>query len=82
MEECFLTFTSSFSNVSARSTVSPYPWSILDFCRDLSTTSCRRQQLFGYLNLEDFDYSMVLIHTFIQCSARRIDSKLRPIVTG
>jgi hypothetical protein len=36
---------SSSSNASARSTVSPYPWSISDFCRDLSTTSCSRQQL-------------------------------------
>jgi hypothetical protein len=29
--------------------VSPYPWSVSDFCRDLSTTSCSRQQLlYGY----------------------------------
>jgi hypothetical protein len=83
MAECFLALTSSFSNVSARSTVSPYPWSILDFSRDLSTTSCRRQQLlFGYSNLEDFDYSMVLLHTFIHCSVRRIDSKLWATVPG
>jgi hypothetical protein len=40
---------SSFSRVSARSTVSPYPWSMSDFCRDLSMTSCTRQQLLlGY----------------------------------
>jgi hypothetical protein len=43
MAECFLALLSYFSNVSARSTVSPYPWSISDLCRDLSTTSCRRQ---------------------------------------
>jgi hypothetical protein len=49
MAECFLALASSFSNVSARSTVSPYPWSMSDFCRDLSTTSCTRQQLLlGY----------------------------------
>jgi hypothetical protein len=24
--------------------VLPYPWSMSDFCRDLSTTSCTRQQ--------------------------------------
>jgi hypothetical protein len=49
MAECFLALASSFSNVSARSTVSPNPWSISDFCRDLSLTSCRRQQLLlGY----------------------------------
>jgi hypothetical protein len=49
MAECFLALLSSFSNDSARSTVSPYPWSILDFCRDLSTTSCSRQHpLLGY----------------------------------
>jgi hypothetical protein len=43
MAECFLALLSSFSNDSARSTVSPYPRSISDFCRDLSTTSCTRQ---------------------------------------
>jgi hypothetical protein len=48
MAECFLAFVSSFSTVSARSTVSPKPWSISDFCRDLSTTSYRRQQLLRY----------------------------------
>jgi hypothetical protein len=32
-----------------RSTVLPNPWSISDFCRDLSTTSCRRQQLLEYV---------------------------------
>jgi hypothetical protein len=49
MAECFLALVSSFSKVSTRSTVSPYPWSMLDFCRDLSTTSCTRQQLLlGY----------------------------------
>jgi hypothetical protein len=49
MEECFLAFASSPSNASARSTVSPYPWSISDFCRDLTTTSYSGQQLlFGY----------------------------------
>jgi hypothetical protein len=26
MAECFLALLSSFSNASARSTVSPYPW--------------------------------------------------------
>jgi hypothetical protein len=57
MAECFLALVSSFSNVSARSTVSPNPWSISNFCRDLSTTSCRRQQLFGYSHPKDFDYS-------------------------
>jgi hypothetical protein len=35
---------SSFSSASARSTLLPYSWSISDFCRDLSTTSCTRQQ--------------------------------------
>jgi hypothetical protein len=44
MVECFLALLSSFSSDSARSTVSPYPWSMSDFCRGLSTTSCRRQQ--------------------------------------
>jgi hypothetical protein len=44
MVECFLALLSSFSSDSARSTVSPYPWSMSDFCRDLSTTSCTRQQ--------------------------------------
>jgi hypothetical protein len=74
---------SSFSNVSAQSTVSPYPWSILDFCRDLSTTSCRRQSLlFGYSSLAEFDYSKVLLRTFIHCSAQRIDYKLGATVTG
>jgi hypothetical protein len=48
MVECFLALASSFSKASARSTVSPNLWSILDFCRDLSTTSCRRQQLLEY----------------------------------
>jgi hypothetical protein len=49
MAECFLAFASSSSNASARSTVSPYPWSISDFYRDLSTTSCSRQLLLlGY----------------------------------
>jgi hypothetical protein len=33
-----------FLQSSARSTVSPNPWSISDFYRDLSTTSYRRQQ--------------------------------------
>jgi hypothetical protein len=49
MAECFLALASSLSKVSARSTVSPYRWSMSDFCRDLSTTSCARQQLsLGY----------------------------------
>jgi hypothetical protein len=37
---CFRDFTSCSSNVSARSTASPYSWSISDFRRDLSATSC------------------------------------------
>jgi hypothetical protein len=45
MAECFLALASSFSKVSARSTVSPYPWSMSNFCRDLSATSRTRQQL-------------------------------------
>jgi hypothetical protein len=44
MAECFLALLSSFSSDSARSTVSPYPWSMSDFCQDLSMTSCTRQQ--------------------------------------
>jgi hypothetical protein len=49
MAECFQALASPSSSASARSTVSPYPWSISDFCRDLSTTSCSRQQLLlGY----------------------------------
>jgi hypothetical protein len=49
MAECFLALASSFSKVSARSTISPYPWSMSNFCRDLSQTSCTRQQLLlGY----------------------------------
>jgi hypothetical protein len=44
MVECFLALLSSFSSTSARSTVSPYPWSISNFCQNLSTTSCTRQQ--------------------------------------
>jgi hypothetical protein len=76
MAECFLALLSSFSNDSARSTVSPYPWSISDFCRDLSTTSCTRQQLLlGYSILAEFDYSRVPSRTFIHCSVRRIVSK-------
>jgi hypothetical protein len=82
MVEFFLALASSFSNFSARSTVSPNPWSISDFCRDLSTTSCRRQQSLGYSRPEDFDYSRVLIHTFIYCSARCINSKLRATIVG
>jgi hypothetical protein len=83
MAECFLASLSSFSNVSARSTVSPYPRSILDFCRDLSTTSCTRQQLLlGYSVLLEFDYSRVPSRTFIHCSALRINSKLRATVAG
>jgi hypothetical protein len=45
MTECFRAFTSCSSKASARSTASPYPWSMPDFCRDLSATSCSRQQL-------------------------------------
>jgi hypothetical protein len=52
MAECFLALASSFSSDSTRSTASPYPWSISDFCRDLSTTFCSRQHLLlGYLAL-------------------------------
>jgi hypothetical protein len=40
---------SSFSSTSGRSTVSPYPWSMPDFCRDLSMTSCTRQQSTQFL---------------------------------
>jgi hypothetical protein len=62
MAECFLALESSCSNAAARSTVSPYPWSISDFCRDLSTTSCSRQQLLlGYSALMTVDYSRALI---------------------
>jgi hypothetical protein len=82
MAECFLALASSFSNASARSTVSPNPWSISDFYWDLSATSCIRQQPLGYSCPEDFNYSRVLIHTFIHCSARRNDSKLRATVAG
>jgi hypothetical protein len=74
--ECFLALLSSFSNDSARSTVSPYPWSILDFCRDLSTTSCTMQQLLlGYSILVKFDYSRAPSCTFIHNLVRRIVSK-------
>jgi hypothetical protein len=31
MADCFLALASSFSKVFARSTVSPYPWSMSDF---------------------------------------------------
>jgi hypothetical protein len=49
MAECFLAFASSFSSDYARNTASPYPWSISNFCQDLSTTSCKRQHLLlGY----------------------------------
>jgi hypothetical protein len=49
MAECFLALASSFSKVSARCTISSYPWSMSNFCRDLSKTSCTRQQLLlGY----------------------------------
>jgi hypothetical protein len=81
MAACFLALLSSFSSASARSTVSPNPWSISDFCRDLSTTSCTRQRLFlGYSVMAVFDYSRVLSRTFIHCSVRRIDSKFRATV--
>jgi hypothetical protein len=81
MAECFLALLSSFSNDSARSTVSPYPCSISDFCRDLSTTSCTRQQLLlGYSILTEFDYSRVLSRTFIHYSVWRIDSKFRATI--
>jgi hypothetical protein len=43
MAECFLALLSSFSSAYTRSIVSPYPWSMLDFCQDLSTTSSTRQ---------------------------------------
>jgi hypothetical protein len=83
MAACFLALLSSFSSDSARSTVSPYHWSISDFCQDLSTTSCTRQQpLFEYSVLVESDYSKVQSRTFIHCSARRIDSKLRATIAG
>jgi hypothetical protein len=54
-----------------------------DFCRDLSTTSCNKAIIvFEYSVLMDFDYSRVLSRTFIHCSARRIDSKLRATTAG
>jgi hypothetical protein len=37
---CFRDFTSCSSNVSAQRTALLYPWSISDFRRDLSVTSC------------------------------------------
>jgi hypothetical protein len=53
MAECFLALASSFSSDSAQSTASPYPWSVSDFYRKLSTTSCSRQHsLLGYSALE------------------------------
>jgi hypothetical protein len=83
MAECFLAWLSSFSNASTRSTVSPYPRSMSDFYRDLSTTSCTSQQvLLGYSVQLEFDYSRVQSRTFIYCSARRIDSKLRATSSG
>jgi hypothetical protein len=45
MAECFRAFTSCSSKASARSTASPYPWSMPDFWRDLSATCCSRQQM-------------------------------------
>jgi hypothetical protein len=63
--------------------VSPYPWSISDFCRDLSTTSCTRQQsLLGHLVLTKFNYSRVPSPTFIHCSVRRTISKYRATIAG
>jgi hypothetical protein len=63
--------------------VSPYPWSMLDFCRDLSTTSCNKATIiFEYSVLMEFNYSRVLSRTFIHCSVRRIDSKLRATIAG
>jgi hypothetical protein len=44
MPECFLALLSSFSSDFAQSTVSSHPWSMLDFCPELPTTSCTRQQ--------------------------------------
>jgi hypothetical protein len=32
----------SLHDILQESTVSPYPWSMSDFCRGLSTTSCKR----------------------------------------
>jgi hypothetical protein len=81
MPACFLALLSSFSSDSAQRTVSPYPWSISNFCRDLSTTSCTRQQpLFEYSVLVEFDYSRVQSHTFIHYSAQCIDSNLRATI--
>jgi hypothetical protein len=83
MAACFLALLSSFSSNSARSTVSPYPWSISDFCRDLTTTFCTKQQpSFEYSVLVEFDYSRVQSRTFVHYSARRIDSKLRATIAG
>jgi hypothetical protein len=66
MAECFLALLSSFSNDSAWSTVSPFPWIISDFYRDLSTTSYTMQQLLlGYSILMELDYTRVPSHTFI-----------------
>jgi hypothetical protein len=41
----FLGLGEFFLQSLGRSTVSPNPWSISDFCRDISTTSSRRKQL-------------------------------------
>jgi hypothetical protein len=70
MAECFRSLLSSLSNDSARSIVSPYPW------------SKRQQPLLGYLALVEIDYSRVLLRTFIHCSVRRIDSNLRATIAG
>jgi hypothetical protein len=80
--ECFLALLSSFSNVSAQSTVSLYPWSMSDFCRDLSTTSCTRQQSLSSTQPCGIRLLKVLQRTFFHCSARRIDSRLRATVAG
>jgi hypothetical protein len=54
-----------------------HPWSMPDFCRDLSATSCSRQQLSaGYSALYGRSTTQGLRQlTFIHCSALRTASK-------
>jgi hypothetical protein len=79
MAECFLALLSSFSSDSARSTVSPYPWSMSDFCRgSLHDILHKATIIIEYSSLAEIDYSRVLSRTFCWreiCTLRQTHSK-------
>lgn len=80
--ECFLDLFSSFSKVSARIIVSPYPFKSSVFFWDLSTRFCTRSELHQHSILTIARLLRVLTTTLTHYSMRCHDSMLGDTTNG